>query len=234
MSTQRNPEYPVDLASDAAVHDYLESHPDFFERHNDLLDSLRLPHVTGGTVSLVERQVSMLRQKDMKLERRLKELLEVARANDTLAEKIHQLALNLLGASTLEQTLASCEKALRAGFDADQAVLVLFRDPELFEDVDVGRFFRPISRDAPTLRPFDSFLSRGRARCGQVRDSQRDFLFGRDTDEIGSCALVPLGVKCDLGFLAIGSVDANRFHPAMSIDFVTRLGELVTAGLKRF
>lgn len=234
MSTQRHPEYALEPESDEAVSDYLEANPDFFERHNELLNSLRLPHVTGGTVSLVERQVSMLRQRDLKLERRLKELLEVARANDVLAEKIHQLALRLLIAGTLKETLEACETALRTGFGADQAVLVMFRDPELFDDVDVGRFFRPYLKDAAVLRPFNSFITRGRPRCGQIRDAQRDFLFGKETDEIGSCALVPLGRKCEIGFLAIGSADVNRFHPAMSIDFVSRLGELVSAALKRF
>ncbi len=234
MSTQRNPEYPVDPLSEDAVHDYLKANPDFFERHNELLNSLRLPHVTGATVSLVERQVSTLRQKDLKLERRLRELLEVARANDSLAERIHRLALALLGAGTLEETLEACETSLRTGFDADHSVLVLFRDPELFTDIQKDRFFRPLAKDAPLLRPFDSFISRGKARCGQVRDAQRDFLFGDETDEIGSCALVPLGNKCSIGFLAIGSADVNRFNPAMSIDFLSRLGELISAALKRF
>lgn len=234
MSTQRNPEYPLDTLSEDAIHDYLKANPDFFERHNELLNALRLPHVTGGTVSLVERQVSTLRQKDMKLEQRLRELLEVARANDVLAERIHRLALDLLTAATLKETLEACETSLRTGFDADHAVLILFRDPELFADLEVGRFFRPLPKESSLLRPFDSFISRGKPRCGQVRDTQRDFLFGDETDEIGSCALLPLGVKCDIGFLAIGSADANRFHPAMSIDFITRLGELISAALKRF
>jgi len=234
MSTQRKPEYSLDPASDEAVHEYLSEHPDFFERHDDLLDSLRLPHVTGGTVSLVERQVSMLRQKDLKLERRLRELLQVARSNDVLAEKIHQLALRLLGAGSLEATLEACENALRTGFDADHSLLVMFRDPELFNDVDAGRFFRPIEREHPTLRAFESFLSANTPRCGQIRDSQRDFLFGKETNEVGSVALVPLGTKCEIGFLAIGSADAERFHPAMSMDFVSRLGELIAAALKRF
>lgn len=234
MSTQRNPEYPLASDSDKAVHDYLKAHPDFFERHDDLLNALRLPHVTGGTVSLVERQVSALRQKDLKLERRLKELLEVARANDALTQKIHSLAINLLASATLADTLSACETSLRTAFDADQAVLVLFRDPALFEDLNVGRFFRPLAKDAAGLKSFDSFLSRGKPRCGQVRDTQRDFLFGDETDEIGSCALVPLGKQCELGFLAIGSSDVKRFHPVMSIDFITRLGELISAALKRF
>lgn len=234
MSTQRKPEIVEEELSEDAVHEYLAAHPDFFERHRELLGSLRLPHQVNGTVSLVERQVSVLRQKDLKLERKLKELLAVARANDVLAAKIHQLSLQLLSADTLQATLQTCETALRTGFDADQAVLVLFRDPALFNDIDVGRFFRPVLRDDPGAKPFATFLKGVSPRCGQIRDTQRDFLFGEETNEVGSCALVPLGPKSEVGFLAIGSADGNRFHPAMSIDFLARIGELIAAALKRY
>jgi uncharacterized protein YigA (DUF484 family) len=234
MSTQRKPEYIDDAISDEAVHAFLESNPDFFERHSALLSALRLPHVAGGTVSLVERQVSVLRQKDLKLERQLKELLDVARANDLLGDKIHKLALALLTAKNLTSTLTICENALRVDFDANQVVLVLFRDPAHFEDIDVGRFFHPLPRQSESLGSFETFLKRSNPRCGQIRDSQRDFLFGQETDEIRSCALVPLGAKAELGFLAIGSADAERFHPGMSIDFLTRLGQLIAAALQRY
>jgi hypothetical protein len=233
MSTQRKPEFTEDVLSEAEVHSYLKRHPDFFERHATLLGSLRLPHVTGAAVSLVERQVSVLRQKDLKLERKLKELLEVARTNDTLAGKIHQVALDLLRARDLTQTLDAIESALRTAFSADHAVLVMFGNADAFTELGTGRFFRAMSRDDPALQPFATFLGSSNPRCGQVRDAQRDFLFGQQTDEVGSAALVPLGQKCDVGFLAIGSVDANHFHPGMSFDFLGRLGELIAVALKR-
>lgn len=220
--------------TEAAVQDYLKRNPDFFERHGALLGTLRLPHATGGAVSLVERQVSMLRQKDVRRERKLKEFLEVARANDALAGKIHQLALRLLAATDRAQTLAVVEGALRTAFGADLAVLVLFGEPEAMRHLETGRFTRPIRRDDPALRPFATFLGSSRPRCGQVRDTQRDFLFGNQTDEVGSAAMVPLGEKCELGFLAIGSADAERFHPGMSSDFLARFGELVTGALRRY
>jgi uncharacterized protein YigA (DUF484 family) len=66
-----------------------------------------------------------------------------------------------------------------------------------------------------------------------VRDSQRDYLFGKDTVAIGSVALTPLGVKGSLGLLAIGASDSERFHPAMSTEFLSRIGELVTFALTR-
>jgi len=234
MSTQRKADFTEETLTEDTVHDYLLENPDFFEHHGELLGTLRLPHGSGGAVSLVERQISVLRQKDLKHERKLRELLTVARANDALAGKIHNLTLKLLAADDLASSLTHIEKALRADFDADQSILVLFGDPGVFADIKAGRFFRAVEREDKALQAFDTFLNGSGPRCGQVRDAQRDFLFGRETDETGSAALVPLGANAELGFLAIGSADADRFHPGMSIDFLSRLGDLVAEALKRF
>ncbi len=234
MSSQRKPEYLDEELSEDVIHDYLEAHPDFFERHKVLLGTIELPHASGGTISLVERQISMLRQKELKLERQLKELIQVARDNDVIVAKIHQLSVQLLSKSGLSDTVAAIEEASRSGFGADQAVLVLFGDPDGFSDVDAGRFFHAIRRDDAALKPFGTFLGGNGPRCGQIRDSQMEFLFRDDASEIGSVALIPLGTKADIGFLAIGSGDAERFHPGMSVDFLARVGDLVTAALKRF
>jgi uncharacterized protein YigA (DUF484 family) len=234
MSTQRSAEYVDEELSEDAIHEYLETHPDFFERHKSLLGTLLLPHASGGTVSLVERQVSVLRQKDIKLERQLKDLIQVARDNDVIASKIHEFSLQLLSRSELDSTITAIEEASRSGFGADQAVLVVFGDPEHFGEIEAGRFFRAIQRDDPAMKPFATFLNGNGPRCGQARDSQMEFLFRDDAAEIGSVAMVPLGKKADVGFLAIGSNDTNRFHPGMSIDFLARVGDLIAAALKRF
>jgi len=234
MSTQPELGYAGEDLSEQAVHDYLTAHPDFFENHASLLNSLNLPHATGGAVSLVERQISVLRQKDIKLEKQLKELINVARANDLLSAKIHELTIQLFAAHDLKTTIIALEEGMRSGFSADQAVLVIFGDPDTFADIDAGRFFRVVEKNSETLSPFKTFLAGRSARCGQIRDAQRDFLFREDAEEVGSSALVPLNSDSEIGFLAIGSADANRFHPGMSTDFLTRLGDLVAGALRRY
>jgi uncharacterized protein YigA (DUF484 family) len=234
MSTQRKPDFVEEGLSEQAVREYLEANPDFFEHHGALLSSLSVPHGSGEAISLVERQVSVLRQKEIKLSRQLKDLIDVARANDTLAAKIHELSLQLMAAKQLDETIASIEEAMRSGFGADQSILVLFNDPAMFADIDAGRFFRVVQRSDAILKPFDTFLNGSGPRCGQVRDSQREFLFHDDSDEIGSVALVPLGENASIGFLAIGSANADRFHPGMSIDFLARVGDLVAGALARY
>jgi uncharacterized protein YigA (DUF484 family) len=129
------------------------------------------------------------------------------------------------------ETINAVETSLREDFDAKHSVLVLFLEEA--RGLEAGRFLHaddPVSAD---IKTFESLMQSGKPRCGQIRDSQRDYLFGKDSIEIGSVALTPLGPKGALGILAIGASDAERFHPAMSTEFLSRIGELVTYALIR-
>src|SRR5471030_937923 len=146
--------------NDASVAEYLQTYPDFFERNSALLAKLRLPHLrdVGATVSLVERQVEVLRERNQSLERKLKELLEVARANDALADRIHRLSQRLIRAHTLREAISAIETSLREDFDAMNSVLVLFLEEARPLEADMGRFLRianPIDED---MRSFESLL----------------------------------------------------------------------------
>jgi uncharacterized protein YigA (DUF484 family) len=221
--------------NDTNVADYLQTHPDFFERNAALLAKLRLPHLRdmGATVSLVERQVEVLRERNQSLERKLKELVDVARSNDTLADRIHRLSQRLIQAHSLLDTINAVETSLREDFDAMHSVLVLFLEQARTLAPEAGQFLRSADPTDADIKTFESLLQSGKPRCGQVRDAQRDYLFGKDSVAIGSVALTPLGPKGELGILAIGASDAERFHPAMSTEFLSRIGELVTYALMR-
>ena len=212
------------------VADYLKSHPDFFERHPLILLGLKLPHRTGGSaVSLVERQVSMLRQRNAQLERQFKDLVAVAKTNDALVEKIHQLGLKLMRARDLPERLERLETGLREDFGAERAVLVLFADKAPAAAQREG-FVRRLSADDADVKPFAAFLRAAKPRCGPLRDRQK-YIFELEADSVSSAALVPLGADASLGFLIIGSRDPDHFHPGKRMDFLARLGELLSVAL---
>ncbi len=204
---------------------YLQHHPDFFERHHALLARLRLPHARGGsTISLVERQIEVLREKHAAIEAKLAEFVRVARANDALADKLHGFTRQLVRAGSREAVIATLESSLRMDFDAFHSVLVLIGS---HPDLTPQRFVRVVRADDPNLKSFETLFSNGKPRCGQARDSQREFLFGADANDIGSVALVPLGDKGSIGLLALGSTDRDRFHPGMSTEFLARMSDLI-------
>src|SRR5260221_13922037 len=195
MTTSHARGIKQDGLNDSNVAEYLQAYPDFFERNGPLLTKLRLPHLrdAGATVSLVERQVEVLRERNKSLERKLKELVDVARANDAFADRIHRLMQRLIKAHNLLEAINAVETSLREDFDAMHSVLVLFLEEARPLEEAAGRFLRGGEPGGADIKTFQSLLPAGKPRCGQVRDAQRDYLFGKDSVAIGSVALTPLG-----------------------------------------
>jgi uncharacterized protein YigA (DUF484 family) len=221
----------VETIDEQAIALYLQQHPDFFERHMPLLTRLRLQHPrNAATVSLIERQVEVLRDKHAALEQQLAEFVRVARANDALADKIQRFTQRLLRTTTVAAALTQVEASLREDFDAYHGILIL-QQPIVAGAAE--RFVRVVPAGDPVFHTFDALLASGKPRCGQVRDIQREFLFGTEAAEIGSVALIPLSDLSPPGLLALGSVDRDRFHPGMSTDFLSRMGALIAAAISR-
>ncbi|ROR34408.1 DUF484 family protein [Inmirania thermothiophila] len=228
MSSQRQSGLDEDAATEALVARYLSAHPDFFERHKALLAAMRLRHECGAAVSLIERQVQVLREQNQGLRRKLTELIEVARDNDRLHERLHRLALALMDAGGAEDVVATVREHMMGTFHADAVALVLF-------DADAAALpdgARAVARDDPELeRRFGNFLGLGKPLCGRLTREQLEFLFAEAAGEVASAALVPLCAGRVQGILAIGSREPERFLQGMGTLFLGHMGELVAHAL---
>src|ERR1700724_1778810 len=160
MTTSQARGIKQDGLTDAGVADYLQTFPDFCERNSPRRAKLRLPHLrdVGATVSLVERQVEVLRERNQSLERKLKELVDVARANDALADRIHRLCQRLIRAHGMAETISAVETSLREDFDAMHSVLVLFLDQTPSLEAAAGRFLRSGKPSDADVKTFESLL----------------------------------------------------------------------------
>src|SRR3954468_3482805 len=148
MSTQTARGLAAGQTDEERIERYLSLNPDFFERHQPLLARLRLPHMrTGSTISLVERQVEVLREQKTDADRRLAEFIAVARANDQLADRIHRFTRRLLRASSAVEALGSLEASLREDFDAFHSVLLLTAPLETLRAVNYEPFLRVVAAE---------------------------------------------------------------------------------------
>lgn len=228
MKSEQRKGIAAEGMSPEAVEQYLRSHPEFFERRAELLARLQVPHQSGSAVSLVERQVGILREQNSSLERKLVDLMEVARANDRIISQLLELAVALIGARDFKVAVSVLLDGLREQFNADRVVLILHGgDPEL-ETIDGVRL---VSADDATLEEFSGFRATGRPQCGRLRDPQMEFLFGDTASRVKSSALVPLGADSKLGMLALGSKDKGTFVPTMGTEYLARLGDMTAACL---
>jgi uncharacterized protein YigA (DUF484 family) len=206
------------------VADYLRENPDFFRNNASLLATLEIPHSCGPAVSLVEHQVKVLRDQNTQLKRKLMDLVQVARDNNRLNERMHQLTLELISANSLEQMLDTLTANLLGEFKADSVTLRVTGVPDVIRrECGIDDF----CADAHQLEHFESFLRSSRPQCGRFKKEQLHYMFGDQAAAIESAALVPLGQHCAFGMLAIGSQEASHFHPGMGTLFLTHLGELL-------
>jgi hypothetical protein len=219
-------------AAEEQIAEHLIAHPEFFERHPGVLARLKLPHQRGSAaISLVERQVLVLREKHATLEQKLRELIENGRTNDAIADRMHRLTRRLLRGRDFGAVIGGLETSLREDFGASRWV-ILITDPALASlSTAASPHLRVVPRGSPELKIFETFFDSGRPRSGQIRDTQRDYLFGADGSQVGSTVLIPLGERAALGLLAIASHDTERYLPTMSTDFLVRIGEIVSEAI---
>ena len=219
-------ESPSESLEAAAIAAYLEAHPDFFIEHEELLPALRIPHQRGDTISLVERQMTILRDRNIELRHRLSHLMDVARDNDRLFDKTRRLILTLMDATSLEDVVIGVEDSLRQDFQVPFVSLILLGD----NPMPVGRWVT--HADAQTA--IGGLLSEDKSVCGSLREHELDFLFGEEQrKQIGSTAVVAISYQGIHGVLAIASRDPQHYKSSVGTLFLSYIAEVMGRVLPR-
>ncbi|MDH5190970.1 MAG: DUF484 family protein [Gammaproteobacteria bacterium] len=221
-----------ELDQEKTIADYLRTHPDFFSRHTQLLSTLKIPHHAGDAISLVEYQVSALREQKKRLERELKTLISVARDNDQLSKYMHRLTVALMETATLNEIVQVVQESLRNDFNADAVALRLFIDN--LDDASSLPENIVTERNHPSVSEFEKILNDTKPVCGKFRQSQMEYLFSEQHEEIKSAALIPVSGTTYTGILAIASHDKDRYHAGMGTLFLQYIGDLLSCTLRPF
>lgn len=220
-ATKRRPKARTPRDPEAAAVAHLRAHPDFFERHPDVLAHLHIRHDTGGAVSLIEHQVAVLRRQLDTERGRLAHLISRARDYELLSTRLHDLVLHLIPTERLEHLCRVLHDVLLREFNAEAVTLKLFPlDPAA-----------DAHQDDPLLSSFRDFLDRPHALCGPLDPEQGAILFGAAGTGLHSAVLVPIRAGTRSGVLAIGAAERERFGPDMRTDLLDRLGEIVSVKL---
>jgi len=207
---------------------YLRRHPEFLKDFPDIALTLRVPREQGASTSLASYQLEVLRDKNRDMTRRLHELIEIAAENEQLMVRVHSLTVGLMRERTLADSVRRVAAGLTEDFHTDLVRLVLFRaDAEL----PAADWLVAQADGARAMPAFAEFMQRNEPLCGRLQPEKLDALFGDKAVEVRSAVLVPID---GVGMLAIGSHDANRFHPGMGTVFLKLIAEATAAAVARF
>ena len=212
----------IDPLSEQQIAVYLSQNPDYFDRHPVTLTALTLQHESGAATSLVERQLHQLREQNHDYRTQLDELLQVARANSLIDQRLHQVTLALIGTQSVDDLLETLRIQLQSLLEADAVAIKLFASADLQSPTAL-----------PEITRLQPFFQHRQPCCGTLSEAQADYLFGVSVKPIRSVVLIPLQSDALTGIVAMGSGDAARFDAAQGVDFLQRLTDVVNAILNR-
>ena len=218
-------------AQDVAA--WLQSNPQFFEEHAELLAAVQLtsPH-SHRAVSLQERQMEILREKNKGLELKLADLVRHGHDNDRTQQRMHAWQLRLLAEADSHALPYTVQDGLQQVFDVPAVALRVWNVGEAFAHIEVAQ------GASDDLRLFAEGLRA--PYCGPYSGFEPAALLERD--DIASLAMVALRVPvrpdedalgAAFGLLVLGSPDARRFHEGMGTAYLGQIGEVAGAALNR-
>lgn len=200
---------------DEDVAQYLKDNPQFFDTYAEMLSEISIPHPYGGrTVSLPERQMLALREKNKGLEKKLLEMLEYAQENEALQDKVHTFTLALFYARDLMMLQEIVSNNLREIFNVPHVALHVWKG--LPPSSEVLAFADMQLQPVCTHQPVPDTL-------GWFNDA---------AEGLKSFAYLPLrSGERSTGLLVLASEDPQRFYPGMGVVFLQRIAETVSSAL---
>ena len=208
--------------------EHLKSTPDFFLKNPEILQYLEIPHESGAATSLVERQVSLLRERNIDLRRRLKSLLETASTNDDIFKKMRSLTSAIIDVRNVQDLEQIIKRELISSLNASQVIFIL-KNIKLPGN---STYFT----DATSIKDtsFSNLIELTDSACKVYRPEEYATLFQiEELDGPGSAALIPLSVDKSRGILIIGSTDPERFGQNLETLFLDYLSEIFSKVLGR-
>lgn len=207
------------------VADFLRDNPKFFDAHADVFASLQVPHPhEPRAISLGERQILTLRERNREVEWRLNELMHNASSNESISVRLSQWCCRLLAETDPQRLPGEIALGLAQQFDLNEVGLRLWR----LASQDQTGYGAPVSDDVRTFA--DSLKT---PYCGNDTEFEAA---GWLSAKPKSLALVPLRPAPDepsMGLLVLGSDDPERFSPGMGTAFLDTVGNLASASLRR-
>lgn len=205
------------------VADFLLANPDFFNEYPEILARLRIPHASGQAVSLVERQMQVLRDKLEQMEEERAELIEIARSNVQVSDRIQDLTLALIGADTFDELVTALQDVLYDYFQVEAVELRLLSHGEL----------ERLNEAEPARKRIADIFHAGDPVSGRFAQATTAEVFGPQAESIQSAAIVPLLNSASYGLLAIGSQNPERFTPDKGNLFLRYLAQVLNQCLRR-
>lgn len=211
------------------VRDYLGQHPDFFEQNPDVFEAINISHDSGKAISLVERQVIQIRERNKDLSGQIDQILSTAQENEVLMKKTKRLVLNLIKANDLNSLIKALNVSLKSDFSTEFFSLTLIDNGSISSKTSANIISKNDAEEN-----IGTLITAKKAVCGVRSDKEIALLFGKQADNIGSIIALPLKNTDTFGFLALGHSDSEFYSDKIGTVFIDYIGDLLNELIPKY
>lgn len=217
---------------DREVLAYLRRHPDFLDRHPEVLRVLRAPtreiadNVFDFQHFLLERQRADLARVDTEH----RTLIAASRGNLATQGRVHKAVLAILAAGSFEQLLQTVTTDLAVLLDVDIVTIGVESTAAPANRLPLHGI-RLLKNGA-----VDALLGAERNILLRANAAGEALLFGAAAGLVRSQALLRLGFGRNnpLGILCIGTRQPGRFHPGLGTELLTFLARALSVTITQW
>jgi uncharacterized protein len=217
------------------IANFLVHTPDFFERHAELLSTVKLtsPH-NHRSISLQERQAEMMREKIRALELRMMDMMRHGTENEVLIERMQRWVKTLLMTNNARDLPHAIADHIQQDFMVPQVAIKVWG---VREDFKIEPFAQSV------IDPIKDFAASLTTPYVGINNNFDAVQWLEDPAAAQSVAFIALRATRPedtpqtaaeqpvIGLLVLASPDPQRYYEGMGTTIIERMGDLASAAL---
>ncbi len=188
---------------------FLLDNLDFFVTRESLVSEMKFKHSQSSASSILERQITKLRDEHKNVIELLKSFIDTASINEDLFKKSKDLTLKILESDTNDNIKEIVEESFKKDFGVDECMV------EFFDNKAIDKLEKEIGLS----------MHKGAVHCGSFSNEKIALLF--DDKRIESLVIAVIVLKDGIGLLKLGSHDRTKYLGDEDTTFIEYIRDIL-------
>jgi uncharacterized protein YigA (DUF484 family) len=217
----------MSICEDTVI-EFLTRNPAFLLRNPDLVRHIEVPHgFNGKTVSLIEHQAQLLRDRLRGIEQQYESETLRSQAHRSLGRAMYTAVRLMYQTDESDEPLRLLKHFLTGHYAANNIRIFAAGDIASVSSKEQRHLLRALDPWRRSL--FTELLNHPKPLCDSLQYEHRVALFAKAAEQIHSSLLLPFRLYGDEALLAVGSDSWHQYQQGIELDMLRTVLEVVSS-----
>ncbi len=210
-----------DASKELQVRKYLRENPGFFVDNEEVLTGLKIPHEEKGTISLIEKQLEISKNKEREAQEKIRKFFENAKENAAIFKKSQNFLKETILGDSENRFFESLHSATNTHLQCEYSLIILGR-----EKLQISSSIQVRNKNSLSKYNLELFKSTSPI-LGSLSKKQRQELLLQKSEKAKSFAVVPIrDSRREIALFSLGHEDPEFFSERKETFFLEFLADM--------